>query len=120
MCSSRYKDFEITREHYNELLYFSRQYFDYLKRGPSDPAAWKAAAIHTAAHLAREDLAEYVLENVTTGRAYESIEPPCGRGMFFDARKRYFVELARLIDERPPPEWWSKSASDCGFGREKA
>lgn len=115
----RYKDFEITREHYHELLGFSRQYFDYLKRGRSDPGAWKITAIHKAARLAHEDLAEYVLENVTTGRAYESIEPPCGREMFFNARKRYFVELARLIDKRPPPEWWSKSASDCGFEREK-
>ena len=90
----------MARERYFELLYFSRQYLKIKQRGSGDPLAWRVPVIEEAARAAQEDLFPYLLENVTTGRTFEQMNPPCGRGTFFEARKRYFVELDRLCAER--------------------
>ena len=90
----------ISRERYQELLHFSRQYLEIKQRGDADRHAWRVPVIEEAARAAREDLFPYLLENVTTGRTYEQMNPPCGRNLFFEARKRYFVELDRLCAER--------------------
>ena len=83
-----------------ELLYFSRQYQEIRRRGAADRRAWCVSVIEKAARAAQEDIFPYLLENVTTGRTYEQMNPPCGRNLFFEARKRYFVELDRLCAER--------------------
>ena len=94
------KKMGLSWERYQELLYFSRQYLEIKQIGDADRRAWRVPVIEKAARAAREDLFPYLLENVTTGRTYEQLNPPCGRNQFFDARKRYFVELDRLCAER--------------------
>lgn len=96
----------ISRERYQELVHFSRQYLEIRQRGGADWRAWRVPVIEEAARAAQEDLFVYLLENVTSGRTYEQMQPPCGRNMFFAARKRYFIELDRLCRER--------SARACG------
>lgn len=90
----------LARERYFELLYFSRQYLKIKQRGPGDPLAWRVPVIEEAARAAREDIFPYLLENVTTGRTFEQISPPCGHGQFFAARRQYFIELDRLCRAR--------------------
>ena len=90
----------ISRERYLELVHFSRQYQEIRQRGAADRRAWRVPVIEEAARAAREDIFPYLLENVTTGRTFEQMNPPCGRCQFFEARKRYFVELDRLCADR--------------------
>lgn len=89
----------ISRERYRELLHFSRQYREIRQRGEADPLAWRVPVIERAAAAADEFLAPYILENVTTGRTFEQMTAPCGRGQFFQARRRYFAELDSILRE---------------------
>lgn len=88
----------ISRERYQELIYFSRQYLEIKRRGDADRRAWRVPVIEAAVRAAREDLFPYLLESVTTGRTYEQMNPPCGRVQFYAARRRYFEELDRMSE----------------------
>lgn len=59
----------------------------------SSPFAWKIAAIEQAAVCAAPGFSKQLLANVTRGRTWEELSPPCGRNQFYAARSRFFDEL---------------------------
>ena len=63
------------------------------ERLAASPYAWKIAAIEQAAIAADAALSRHILSNVTRGRTWEELQPPCGRNQFFAARRRFFDEL---------------------------
>ena len=59
----------------------------------------KRRAIEAAARAASEELYPYLMQHVTTGVLPEKLCAPCGSRQFYQARRRFFVELHRLWDE---------------------
>ena len=54
-------------------------------------------AIEQAALAADPGLYQHILTNVTRGVSYERMPVPCGRRQFYDARRRFFLELDRRV-----------------------
>ena len=65
----------------------------------ANPHTWKVMAIHHAAIAADASLCQWILKNVTCDMRYEDMPVPCGRNQFFAARRRFFEELHRRLEE---------------------
>lgn len=123
----RLDQYNISNAMYRELLYFCRQYDDKRQRagmarglsavktdgmphgtGTGDPTAAKAARaarlqadvdlIDQTAREAADELAPYLIRNVTRGVPYACLEMPCGKNEFWRIRKRFFYLLAQKRD----------------------
>jgi len=68
-------------------------------RRAANPYTWKVVAIEHAAIAADASLCQYILRNVTKDIRYEDMPVPCGRNQFFDARRHFFEELHRHLEE---------------------
>lgn len=120
-------DYEIDGDLYRELLYFCRQHRKRVKeltairggfndvrardmpRGSdtSDPTARRAEramrlsrdveAVEQAAIAADSGIYQFILKSVTEQMRYEYLPCPCGRRQFFEARRRFFWELANKL-----------------------
>ncbi len=66
----------------------------------SSPWAWKIAVIEQAAVLAAPEFCNDLLKNVVRDMTWEYICPPTGRKPFYEARKRFFLELHRMLEKR--------------------
>lgn len=112
----------IDNDMYLELLYFCRQYdrkrqMAQYERGLSapavsggggyysDPTASRASRaerfqrdvdiIDKSAIEAAEDLAPFLILNVTRGKTFKELNVPCSHGTFSEKRKRFFHILAK-------------------------
>jgi len=83
-------------ERYRELVYACRQYEQY-RTWPGRKGQARRAAIEEAARRAGVGLEKYLLRNVVDGVPWEELPVPCGRRQFYDARRRFFAELDRLL-----------------------
>jgi len=73
--------------------------------GRPDPVAYEAMrladsfeaarinAIEQAAVAADPQLCRYILANVARDISFEKLNVPCGRNQFFEARRKFFIEL---------------------------
>lgn len=95
----RYERAGISKNRYGELKYIAKQYDELRSLGkvPSEGDMRKIQAIEAAARATDLDLCEWILQSVTAGKAFEQLNPPCGRVQFFRARTRFFIELNRLL-----------------------
>lgn len=120
----RLHDYHISRDAYRELLYFCRQYDDKKRKlqelrslnvkardgmprggGISDPTAQagELAAILSrdcelidqAAVEAAEDLAPYIVLNVTRGVSFYGMQAPTSESTFNRMRRRFYYLLAK-------------------------
>lgn len=95
-----YEQNGIDENRYNELKHYARQYTSFRKlRTDAETMrknAHKAQQIEAAAHAASPELYPWIMENVTTGRSFAQLKPPCGSAQFFRARYRFFIELNAL------------------------
>ena len=120
----RLDQYNISNAMYRELLYFCRQYDDKRQRaamarglsavkmdgmphgtGTGDPTAAKAARaarlqadvdlIDQTAREAADELAPYLIRNVTRGIPYDCLGVPCGVNQFGKMRRRFFYLLAQ-------------------------
>lgn len=124
----RYEAAGISKERYLELKYLARQYDAMrrqeakLRRGEidrtADSGAWrqsdptgnaaigiamrsradKIRAIEDAARAAAPGMYAEMMRCVTRGETWERLHPPCGRGQFYAARRRFFIELDARIN----------------------
>ncbi len=113
----------ITNNMYLELLYFCRQYdhkrqMAQYERGLSAPAVSGGGSYHSdptasrasraerfqrdvdlidkAAIEAAEDLAPFLILNVTRGKTFRELNVPCSHGTFSNKRRKFFHVLAEL------------------------
>lgn len=124
---SKNKDYYILRHRYYELEHFCLQYDEYQKRYreimnntykpiifdevkvfnevssversimKAQKYADKINAIDKCAMLADPVLSYYILQSVTKGKAYSHLNPPCGKNMFYDRRRKFFWLLDREL-----------------------
>lgn len=88
-----------------ELKIVAKQYGFYLQQAsagksggtPSTQYAERARAIETAAKAAGGNMWPYIIQSVSYERGYDRIMPPCGENEFHAIRRRFFVELNKLI-----------------------
>lgn len=111
MSTINYKKYGMSRNRYQELSAFARQYSE-LKQKRTDllsdlknveENAIKAAEIKTKIELIEECVndscsdipivAKYLLKNVTEGTAYERMNVPLYKAGFLLRRKLFFIEL---------------------------
>lgn len=59
----------------------------------------RVALIEQSARAADPGLWRELLRNVTRGVSYERLGAPCGRRQFYDARRRFFLELDGRLRE---------------------
>lgn len=119
----RLSKYSISRDKYQELYYFCKQYWERKKeisflRGLtevkqdgmpksnsiSDPTYQKAEKIlrlrheneliEQAAIETHSGLYQYILKNVTEGTPYEYMEAPIGRRQFYELRRIFFKKLS--------------------------
>ena len=74
------------------------------QHAPGDPTATRAIKALKLAATVREiekaavdadpRLYAYILANVTREATFEDLRPPCGRRQFFEARRRFYKNLA--------------------------
>lgn len=57
----------------------------------------KIRAIEDAAHAAAPGFYTQMMKCVTRGETFERLDPPCGRGQFYAARRKFFVELDQRV-----------------------
>ena len=69
-------------------------------RRVSSPSAWKVAAIEQAAIIAAPGFCKEILKNVTGDMTWEVIQPPCGRAQFYAARRKFFLALHEIRENR--------------------
>lgn len=119
------KKYNISKERYRELKYFCLQYDEWKKQlslcaslqaqqltgmpggknkisNPTADAAVKrselmekCALVEQTAIEAGAALYQYLLKNVTQGTPYEYMNVPCGRRLFYEARRRFFFFLSQ-------------------------
>lgn len=98
----KYEKMGISANRYKELKYLARQYDSFHAILPDSAKmrrnAEKAAKIEAAAQAASGDLYPWIMENVTKGKSFEKLNPPCGSGLFFKARRQFFEKLDALIE----------------------
>lgn len=90
------EEFGISNERYTELKYACLQYGQY-KASKDERWVDKIKAVEQAAEAADPALAKYILRNVTEKAKFEEMPVPSGVNQFFRARRRFFVELHRLL-----------------------
>ena len=54
-------------------------------------------AIEQAAIAASDELYQYLLQHVTRGVSFYSLQPPCGINQFAKLRRAFFIELAKKL-----------------------
>lgn len=90
------KDYGISRNKYNELKYFCMQYAEKKQEAGSNGLRRREIEqIEQSAMEADGDIYGYLLKNVTEGIPYEYMDVPCGRRQFYEARRTFFILLAR-------------------------
>jgi hypothetical protein len=124
----RLSEYNISRELYNELRYRCLRYPQMLaeleeiregfnsvqepmsveRRAPGDPTAKRAIKAIKLADTVREiekaavdadpRLYAYILANVTRKATFEDLHPPCGRRQFFEARRKFYRNLADNVN----------------------
>lgn len=116
--------YDIDADYYRELFYFCKRYqtrehemqslyqvsaaADYMRREgkkedrTAEPGKrleklrWENELIEQAAIEVDSELYQYLIQNVTEGVPYESMEIPCGRRQFYEKRQCFF----KLLSER--------------------
>lgn len=88
-----------SKERQKELEYFCLQYNEKIRLSNSNtPEGRKAkvdvAIIDNIASLVYPEIKNYLVENVSTGKTWEQMHPPCGRRQFYEARKNFFYILS--------------------------
>ena len=92
-----YAERGISKARYCELMWFARQYDEY----KADPKwAWKIAAIEQAAAIAAPGFCAELLKNVTRDVAWEYMGAPVARKQFYEARRKFYLELHLLLKKR--------------------
>lgn len=92
---------KLKKEKYLELKYFCLQYKDMTKATGVCGRTARSSKVNAAIieHIAEQvapDIKTYLLENVTTGKSWEKLRPPCGRRQFYAKREDFFVELSKI------------------------
>jgi len=117
------KEYEISQDRYRELKYFCRQYTEKKERlrsmceisaitysdmpsgsGTGDRTARQAESrvqlandlelIEQTAIQADSEIYQYIIENVTKKTAYEYLNIPCSRAVFYRTRRKFFYLLS--------------------------
>lgn len=57
----------------------------------------KIRAIEESVQAAGPGIYTWLLRGVTQGKTFEQLNPPCGRAQFYQARRRFFMELDRRL-----------------------
>lgn len=70
-----------------------------LRLARSNIARRRVEAIRRAAMEAEHGIYKQLLRNVTQGVPYEHMQVPCGRRFFFEARRRFFWILDKLLTD---------------------
>lgn len=84
------------KERYNELTYFCLQYAQY-RRERTKYAARRIQLIEQALICVDPGVTEHVKRNVTEGTRWEEMPVPMGRNQFYAERRKFFMELNRLL-----------------------
>lgn len=93
--------YQLSKERYKELEYFCLQY-NYKKQIKNKDSAEGRKAridigiINHVATIVSSELAKYIVENVSTGKSWEQIAPPCGRRQFYFLRRKFFYLLSKI------------------------
>ena len=66
----------------------------------SSPCAWKIAVIEQAAIAAAPEICKELLRNVVRDETWETIGAPCGRKQFYEARRKFYLELHLILENR--------------------
>lgn len=103
------KEYGISEYAYREMLYFCLQYGEKKKRleklyiknyEKAEIIKDDILLIERAAKEADDILDKVIIENVCYGVAPEYLSIPCGRRQFYEKRKKFFVTLYSLMEER--------------------
>lgn len=123
-CDLKLDDYEISKYAYRELRYFCLQYPEKKRQlrdcyslsshgfkgapsggGVSDPTqaqAFKAIRLSESCELIEQtaitvdsSIYQYIIKNVTTESEYRTLNVPCGRRQFYEARRKFFFLLAQ-------------------------
>lgn len=66
----------------------------------SSPWAWKVGAIEQAAALSAPGFCDALLKNVAQDLTWEHIGPPVARKQFYEARRKFYLELHLMLENR--------------------
>lgn len=66
----------------------------------SSPWAWKVGAIEQAAALSAPGFCDALLKNVAQDMTWEYIGPPVARKQFYEARRKFYLELHLMLENR--------------------
>ena len=89
------------KEQYLELKYFCLQYSKKKAEANTSTAKGRRALIDITlieqiAEYVYPEVADYIVESVTTGKSWEQLNVPCGRRQFYNARNRFFNLLSKM------------------------
>ena len=90
----------MSKERIKELEYFCLQYREKSKLSNLNTLEGRKAKIDVIlidniAAVVYPKIKDYIIENVTTGKTWEQLNPPCGRRQFYEARKEFFDMLSK-------------------------
>lgn len=89
------------KERYLELKYYCLQYKQ--KKNDIDTSTAKGRKalidvrlIEQTAKQIYPEIADYIIESVTTGKSWSQLNVPCGRRQFYEARNKFFNVLSQI------------------------